>query len=150
MSPIDLIAISSSTKKQIKNGTARQRPKNWMKMPVLYCFSTPVDYGRIAALIQPFCTENKLVMETDSLKTGSRIQKMVMGFSRWDCAIVVNNIINATELTFQVLSWFDNAGNNIPIFKLISHIEKSILSVYPDVIVVEDGQQKRLADLYLI
>ena len=145
---IDKLIASGSASKTIKNGNGRERPKKWMKNPVCFRFSAAVDYGRIAAKLKPFCDEQKITITTDPQNTGSRFQKIVMGgFPRWECAMVVNND-KKTELLFQVLNWYDNAGNNIQIFKLISFIERTILSTSPDAIVVENNEQKRLADLY--
>ena len=86
-------------------------------------------------------------MTTDAEKSGSRFQKLVMSFVRWECAIVINND-EKTELLFQVLKWYDNGENEIAVLKLVSAIEKAILSIDPDVIVVEDDEAKKLVELY--
>ncbi|MDR3345348.1 MAG: hypothetical protein LBT21_07175 [Oscillospiraceae bacterium] len=144
---IDLIAKTASASQLRKSGEGRERPKNWQKSPVIFSFSQPVNLDPMFTALQQYCVQQKLTMSADSLNTGARFQKIVMGFSRWECAVVFNNDAH-TELIFQVLSWYDNAGNDIPIYKLISCIERTILGVYPDAIVVENNEQKRLGDLY--
>ena len=145
---LDKLVASASASNAAKSGDGRERPKKWMKSPVLFRFTAAADYSKIATELKPFCDTKKITITADPQNTGSRFQRIVMGgFPRWECALVINND-EKTELIFQVLNWYDNAANNIEIFKLISYIEKTVLNFHPDAIVVEDGEQKRLVDLY--
>ncbi|MDR3344582.1 MAG: hypothetical protein LBT21_03195 [Oscillospiraceae bacterium] len=150
---IDIIAQSASISKMKKTGEGRDRPRKWMKSPVVFRFSQPISLDLVLSALQEYCEQNKhktsqLKMQVDPQQTGMRFQNVAWsGIVQWECAMVFNNDTH-TELFFQVLNWFDNAGCNIGIYKLISYIERTFLSVYPDAIVVEDNTQKRMADLY--
>jgi len=144
---IDKLVSSSSSSSMIKSGEGRERPKNWMKSPVFYRSEQKFDLTALATALSSYCAQEKLTIEQDTPLSGFKIAKLVMRVSRWECVLTANND-KGTELIFQVLSWFDNAANEVAIYKLISLIERTLVRVAPDTIVIEVNTQNKLTDLY--
>jgi hypothetical protein len=144
---INKLASSVQASSMARRGEARDRPKDWMEKPVTYHLSIDADIKAIGAKIEAFCNQEKITMTIEDGNTSILFQRKVMGFSRWECALAAGKESKA-ELVFLVVGWYDNAGNNIPILKLVSELEKTLVTLCPDTTVTEGGKEHKLASLY--